>query len=357
MANENPRVFLDISIGGEKCGRVVIRLFADKCPKTAENFRALCTGEKGVGAKGFPLHFKGCTFHRVIKQFMIQGGDFTNHDGTGGESIYGEKFEDECFDEKHTEKGILSMANSGPNTNGSQFFITTTATPHLDNKHVVFGRVEQGYGVVRQVEAQPTESDKPLKPVVVADCGELPQGAPSGVQEDDGLPQCPEDLEEDAAAVEIAELEKVLDKIKTSGNERFKEQKFDEAIYKYSKCLSYLDYFLEERPEGDHGALGAVAAPCRLNRALCYIKAGDCAKAEEDCSKVLEKDPNNAKALYRRGRARHVSKQLTLARADLAAAAALLPKDAAVAQELRTVLEKIKEAKAKEKAAYAKMFS
>jgi len=357
MATENPRVFLDISIGGEKCGRVVIRLFADKCPKTAENFRALCTGEKGVGAKGFPLHFKGCTFHRVIKQFMIQGGDFTNHDGTGGESIYGEKFEDECFDEKHTTKGILSMANSGANTNGSQFFITTTPTPHLDNKHVVFGRVEQGYGVVRTVEQLPTESDKPLQPVVIADCGELPAGAASGVLEDDGLPQWPEDMAEDPAAVEIAELEKVLDKIKSSGNQHFKDQKLDEAISKYSKCLSYLDYFVEVRPQSEHEALSAVDAPSRLNRALCYIKAGQCAKAEADCSKVLEKEPNNAKALYRRGRARHGSKQLTLARADLAAAAALLPKDAAVAQELRTVVEKIKEAKAKEKAAYAKMFS
>jgi len=327
-----------------------------------------------MGSKGFPLHFKGCTFHRVIKGFMIQGGDFTNHDGTGGESIYGEKFEDEAFDEKHTSKGTLSMANSGPNTNGSQFFITVAPTAHLDGKHVVFGRVEAGYGVVRRVELQPSESDKPLQPVVVADCGELAAGEDSGVVEEDGtedtLPQCPEDVPEDLAAIEMAEFEGMLNKIKDSGNKHFKEQKLDEAVYKYSKCLYYIEYLRsltaseDGTPppraallEAEDAALRTFEAPCRLNRALCYIKQGQPHRAVDDCSKVLESEPSNAKALYRRGRAHHTSKQLTQARADLTAAAALLPKDAAVAQELRAVLEKIKEGKAKERAAYAKMFS
>jgi len=168
-----PRVFFDVTIGGKPSGRIVIELFADVTPKTAENFRSLCTGEKGVGKQGKPLHFKNSTFHRVIPDFMIQGGDFTRGNGTGGESIYGEKFADENFNLKHTEPGFLSMANAGPNTNGSQFFITTVKTSWLDGKHVVFGKVVEGFDVVKQVEGQGTQSGKPKTEVKIADCGQL----------------------------------------------------------------------------------------------------------------------------------------------------------------------------------------
>ena len=168
-----PRVFFDITIGGEAAGRVIFELDANTVPKTAENFRALCTGEKGTGKSGKPLHFKGSSFHRIIPGFMCQGGDFTNGNGTGGESIYGEKFEDENFDLRHTGSGILSMANAGPGTNGSQFFICTAQTSWLDGKHVVFGRVVEGADVVVAMEAVGSGSGTTSKQVTIADCGEI----------------------------------------------------------------------------------------------------------------------------------------------------------------------------------------
>lgn len=166
------RVFFDIEIGGRPAGRITMELFPD-VPNTAENFRALCTGERGMGQSGRPLHYKGCAFHRIIPNFMCQGGDFTRGDGTGGESIYGSRFRDENFKHRHTEPGLLSMANAGPNTNGSQFFLTTVPCPWLDGKHVVFGRVIDGMPVVRAMEQQGTQSGRPSSPVVIANCGQL----------------------------------------------------------------------------------------------------------------------------------------------------------------------------------------
>ncbi|CAE7362157.1 cyp41 [Symbiodinium microadriaticum] len=173
-SDSNKKVYFDITIGDEPAGRIVMELFNSVTPKTAENFRSLCVGDKGTASTGEPLHYKGCAFHRVIRDFMIQGGDFTRGDGTGGESIYGARFADENFAVKHTEPGLLSMANAGPGTNGSQFFITSGPTPHLDNKHVVFGRVVEGMDVFRKVEETACdERDRPVLPCVIADCGEI----------------------------------------------------------------------------------------------------------------------------------------------------------------------------------------
>lgn len=173
MKMKNPLVFMDISIGEGPPERIVFELFADVLPRTAENFRALCTGEKGVGSStGKPLHFKGTVFHRIIKGFMAQGGDFSKGNGTGGESIYGGKFADENFKMDHSGPGLLSMANGGPGTNGSQFFITFKRVPHLDGKHVVFGKVVKGIDIVKKIEQVGTADGKPSQVVKIIGCGE-----------------------------------------------------------------------------------------------------------------------------------------------------------------------------------------
>lgn len=160
------KVFFDVTSDGQPVGRIVFKLYDDVVPKTTKNFRELATGEHGFGYKGSP-------FHRVIPQFMLQGGDFTRGNGTGGKSIYGEKFADENFTKKHDRPGLLSMANAGPNTNGSQFFITTVVTPWLDGKHVVFGEVTEGFDVVKKVEALGSNSGATRTKVAISNSGEL----------------------------------------------------------------------------------------------------------------------------------------------------------------------------------------
>ena len=173
LAEITEKVFFDVSIDGAAAGRIVFGLYGDVVPKTARNFATLCDGSAGMGNSGKPLHFKGSKFHRVIPQFMAQGGDFTLGDGRGGESIYGEKFADENFDIKHTKPYLLSMANAGPNTNGSQFFITFVETPWLNGRHTVFGEVLEGVDVVQALEKIGTSSGTTRKKAVIEDSGKL----------------------------------------------------------------------------------------------------------------------------------------------------------------------------------------
>ncbi|CAL9189382.1 unnamed protein product [Musa hybrid cultivar] len=169
------RVFLDVDIDGQHLGRIVIGLYGEVVPKTVENFRALCTGEKSNGTGGRNLHYKGTKFHRIVSGFVIQGGDITNGDGRGSESIYGGTFPDENFAIKHSQAGIVSMVNSGPDSNGSQFFITTVKASWLDGEHVAFGRVIQGMDTVFAIEGGAgTYNGKPRKKVIIVDSGAIP---------------------------------------------------------------------------------------------------------------------------------------------------------------------------------------
>ncbi|KAF7861504.1 hypothetical protein EAF04_008067 [Stromatinia cepivora] len=361
------RVFFDISIGTSPQGRITFELYDDITPKTAENFRALCTGEKGVGKTGKPLSYKGSGFHRVIKQFMIQGGDFTAGNGTGGESIYGVKFDDENFIEKHDRPFLLSMANAGPGTNGSQFFITTVPTPHLDGKHVVFGQVLSGKSIVRKVENMPTQAgDKPNKEVTITDCGELTgdEAESADAKIPDSTGDTYEDFPEDMTAPPTAsEIVKIATDLKTYGNTAFKANQLPVALDKYKKGLRYLneDPDLTDSPPETSSSLSALRFTLNSNSALLHNKLKNFADAERAASAALAvsgiTDTDRAKALYRRAIAYIGLKNDDEALKDLEEANKLVPGDAAVVKELSALKKSMAERAKKEKAAYSKFFA
>lgn len=366
-ASQRPRVFLEITVGDRKLGRIGIELYNDVVPKTAENFRALCTGEKGVGKSGKPLHYKGSGFHRVIKGFMIQGGDFTAGNGSGGESIYGEKFEDESFVRKHDRPFLLSMANAGPATNGSQFFITTVPTPHLDGKHVVFGEVISGKGIVRKIEQLKTDpSDKPIRPVTITECGQLDAGdsiAEPGKDEADPYEDFPEDEDIERTNEDIL---KVATDIKDLGNKLFKANDIEAALEKYEKSLRYLQTFNEEDDKLDDAqrqAYHQLKFTNYSNTALLQNKSKAYRDAKESATKALDvatagklADEEFAKAHYRRAVALVNLKDDDSAVEELTKANKLKAGDAGILKELSAAQARLKARKEKQKAAFSKMF-
>jgi len=366
MASSNPRVFFDISVGGRRLGRVVFQLFADVVPKTADNFRQLCTGEAGATASGVPKHYKGCTFHRVIKDFMLQGGDFTNHNGTGGESIYGEKFDDENFQLKHEEPGLLSMANSGPGTNGSQFFITTVTTPHLDGKHVVFGKVLKGMGIVREIEnGEKGESDVPKETTAIDECGELKEGEDDGMSVDDGTGDKYNDWPEDSdldlndKTVVIA----VAVDLKNLGNTQFKAQDLAKATEKYRKALRYVEFArekLEFSADEEENLNKTCLVPVYSNLAQCCLKLkqfGDCIK---HCDFILSLDSKNSKAYFRKAAALQEKKEFKDALTTLKEGISQDPDESNLKilnSEYAKCKQRHEQEKQKQKNQFAKMFA
>ncbi|KAL7284773.1 peptidyl-prolyl cis-trans isomerase Cpr7 [Trametes coccinea BRFM310] len=374
-SSNRPIVYFDITIGGRPAGRIVMQLFSDIVPKTVENFRALCTGEKGVGKSGKPLHYKGCSFHRVIKGFMVQGGDFTAGNGTGGESIYGEKFEDENFEVKHSKRFLLSMANAGANTNGSQFFITCNPTPHLDGKHVVFGEVIRGKSVVRAIENTETASgDVPVEPCIIADCGQLSPDDPSLAEPAAGDGDVYEDYPEDQDPIDGKDLGdspeaalKIAREVREVGNKLFKEGKYDEALRKYQKAIRYLDYHLdlpEDKPPELKDSFEALLAPLLLNSALASIRAGGSSNArlalrvtDRAIASLELNDADKAKALYREALAHVILKEDEEAEEALLKAHNLVKDDKAILAELEKVRGRLREKREKEKKQFKKLFA
>mmetsp|Transcript_272 Transcript_272/g.546 ORF Transcript_272/g.546 Transcript_272/m.546 type:complete len:371 (+) Transcript_272:110-1222(+) len=359
----NPVVFLDVTIGGHPAGRIILELFKHVVPKTAENFRQLCTGEAGTGqTTGKPLHFKGCPFHRIIKNFMIQGGDFSARNGTGGESIYGAKFEDENFELKHDRPFLLSMANAGPGTNGSQFFITTVPTPHLDGKHVVFGQVLKGIGLVKELEAQEGDTNnKPFKDCVISDCGELPAGQSvadlADPLMDAGYPMYPEDLDVPEGEDEAAFLCRAAGEIRAKGNEKFKAGDFEGAVVEYTKALKYLSADPVEAAEEAAAADARKAkSACLSNRSACFLKLSRPREAISDCREVIEADPSNAKAFFRLGQGLVAVKEFEEALEVLGKASGLEPDDKGIKAEIVRAKKAQQARKEAEKKVYSKMF-
>lgn len=355
MENTRSKVFFDISIGGKTAGRVVFELFDDITPKTTENFKQLCLKTPG---------YKDSIFHRVIKDFMIQGGDYENFNGTGGSSIYGEKFDDENFELKHDEPFLLSMANAGPNTNGSQFFVTTVKTPHLDGKHVVFGKVISGKSVIRKVERTETgESDRPLKECKVINCGILNEGDPLVI--DDGTGDKYEDIISDEPSVDINKPETVFEavnNIKNIGTECFKQGKLELALDKYIKAQSYMaDYNPYDLTDEDVATYWKLQISCYLNMSLMSLKLKNAQDTIKYSTEVLEceqlDDKSKAKAYFRRGSGHLIGHNEEDAIADFEEAHNLQPTDAGISKALNDAKVSLKNRKAKEKAAFSKFFN
>ncbi|XP_006622320.1 peptidyl-prolyl cis-trans isomerase D isoform X1 [Apis dorsata] len=361
---KNPIVFLDIAIESEKVGRVVIELFKDVVPRTAENFRALCTGEKGIGINGKKLHYKGSTFHKVLSQVMIQGGDIINFNGTSGESIYGIKFEDEHFGLTHSSGGLLSMVNEGyPNSNSSQFIITISATSHLDNTNVVFGKVLKGMGVVLEVSQIRTINDIPIEKIYIIDCGELKGDQNWGMEENDGTDDVftpwPEDwnYSRHIKQLDYKYMMEVIKKIKDSGNYYFLRKNYVDAGRKYKKALRYYKWMTKTIDVSNSNELMMnIKVTLLLNLAAVKLKEKDYRETLKLCSKVLQLEKNNSKALFRRSQAHMGLNEYDLGLADLKQALLESPNNKDILLEIDKVKRVMNSYLVIEKASCQRMF-
>lgn len=378
---ERPLTYFDITIDGKPRGRIVFSLYSDLVPKTAENFRALCTGEKGIGNSGKPLHYAGSGFHRVIKGFMCQGGDFTAGNGTGGESIYGERFEDEGFPVKHTKPFLLSMANAGKDTNGSQFFITTVPTPHLDDKHVVFGEVVRGKSVVRAIENHPTDGrDVPTAPIVISASGVLSPDDPAPEKADaaDGDIWEDEALDDETGANQDPNLARdIAEKIKQIGVSYFTGKKAEDgtvieepqpdlALQKFQKAQKYLELFIhadlpDDYPDSNGYRVTYAKMKLTTAQAALRVQPPNPKVVLDNTNDVIEEyldllEPKfKAMAYYRRALAHNLRGDHDLALNDLAEANKIFP-DPGTQNEIARIKAHVKELEEREKRRYRKMF-
>ncbi|XP_030759944.1 peptidyl-prolyl cis-trans isomerase D isoform X2 [Sitophilus oryzae] len=325
--DNNFYIFFDFTFNSIKAGRVIIRLFNDVVPKCAENLRALCTGEKGIGRLQKPLHYKNSRIHKVIPQCMIQGGDIIKGDGTSGESIYGECFDDENFSIKHDKPGLVGLIRNGSNKNSSQFYITTVPCYHLDNSNVVVGEVIKGLDIIIEMSEIPKCNDLPLQEILIADCGQLEPTVSWNVNENDGTldvyPPWPNDLDH---TFDENQFETVVTNINVSGNMYFKKQSYLDAERKYKKAIRYIDWYFRKNTQSPK-ELAEFKNKVLLNLTAVRLNINKNKEALENCNEVLKDNPNSGKAYYRRARAKMGLKEYDDALSDLNKAYNLHPTD------------------------------
>lgn len=363
QSEKNPIVFLDIAIGEEYVGRIVIELFKDLAPRTVENFRSLCTGEKGIGVNGKKLCYKGSIFHKVVSHCMIQGGDIINFDGTGGESIYGPHFEDESLKTPHLDAGLVSMVNEGrPHTNSSQFVITAMSCRHLDDTNVVFGKVRKGMGAVMEINKAPTINQKPEENVTIVNCGELKRGESWGLEDndetDDVYTLWPEDWNHEPEKLSYKYLEEVITKIKDSGNFHFSKGKYVVANVKYKKALRYYDWMMNlkdliDKPDKSFENQKVVLL---LNLTAVKLKQRKFKEALILCNKVLAINETNGKALFRRSQAYFGLNEYQMCLLDLKQANQECPNNKNILQEIENVKKVMNSYLIVEKETFKRMF-
>ncbi|XP_050297610.1 peptidyl-prolyl cis-trans isomerase D [Anthonomus grandis grandis] len=356
--NKECYVFLDFAFNKVKAGRVVIKLYKDIVPKTAENFRGLCTGENGIGHQGKRLHYKGTRIHRVIPQCMVQGGDIIYGNGTGGESIYGQYFPSENHELKHTEEGMVGTSNNGLNKNSSQFYITTVPCPHLDDENVIFGKVVKGLDIIKDMSEIPRVNDIPQEEILITDCGVLKPNEPWNYEENDGsadvYPPWPNDWE---GTLNKEVVNEVINNINESGNTYFYEGKYLDAERKYKKVLRYIAWYLEKTNNKRGTDFSDIRNAALLNLTAVKLKINRNKEALEFCNEIIKENPCNGKAYYRRARAKLGLKEYDEALKDLKIAYKIHPNDIHIKTAFETTKKKKLNYLKREKIFFSRVFS